>query len=89
MDGTAPPDDAGPWADQPIAAVHRPLRVYCYTSDISQDRMETAYHVKNGLCLSCLNGVRSPWPDCPLYNRSARQNPRALPYTDQPASVDA
>jgi hypothetical protein len=89
VDGAAPPDDAGPGADQPIAAVQRPLRVYCYTGDISQDRKETAYRVKNGLCLSCLHCVRSPWPDCPLHKRSARQNPRALPYTDQPASVDA
>ena len=75
--------------DRPIAAVQRPLRVYCYTGDFTLDRKEMAYRVKNGHCLSCLNGVRSPWPDCPLHNRGARQNPRVLPYTDQPASVDA
>ena len=79
VDGAAPPDDTGPEADQPIAAVQRTPRVYCYTGDFTLDRKETAYRVKNGLCLSYLNGVRSPWPDCPLHNRSARQNPQALP----------
>ena len=74
--------------DQPIAAVQRPLRVYCYTCDFTLYRKETAYRVKNGHCLSCLNRVRSLWPDCPLHNSCARQNPLALPYTDLPASVD-
>ena len=83
-----PPDNAGPGADQPIAAVQLSLLVYCYTCDISQDWKETAYSVKNCLCLSCLNRVRSLWQECPLHNLSVRQNPRALPYMDQPASVD-
>ena len=89
MDWAAPPDNVGPKEDQPNAVVQQPLLVYCYTGDISQDRKEMAYCVKNCLCLSCLNCVRSLWPDCPLHNSSARQNPRVLPYMDQPVSWDA
>ena len=87
-DGAVPPDDTGPGVDQPIAVVQWPLWVYCYTCNFTLDRKETAYSIKNGHCLSCMNGVSSLWPDCPFQNHSARQNQRVLPCTDQPASVD-
>ena len=59
-----------------------PLWIYCYTCNFTLDSKKMAYHVKNGHCLSCFNRVRSLWPDCPLHNRCARQNPWALAYTD-------
>ena len=70
VDGAAPPDDTGPEANQPIPAV-----AYCYTRDFTLKSKETAYCVKNSLCLSCLNSVLLQWLDCPLHNHSAWQNP--------------